>query len=217
MSIKAAIFDLDGTMFNTADDLCDSFNKAAAIHGYPPREVKEFIMFVGSGARNLIKRSLPEGVSDEMQDIVYNDYTRIYSENLTTKTRAYEGIHEVLSAFVKAGIKMSVMSNKPDDHTKIIVKELLPDIPFELVFGNQPGRPHKPNPEVPLEVAAKMGVTPEETAFIGDSDVDMQTGVNAGMIPVGCTWGFRSKEVIAEAGAKYIMDRPLELLRLLDL
>lgn len=215
MNIKAMILDLDGTLFNTSEDLCDSFNKAAAIYGYPPRGVKEFLMFVGSGARNIVKKGLPEGVPDDIYEKVFVDYNRIYSENLTTKTRPYDGIPEVLEEFVKAGVKLSVMSNKPDPHTKLIVRELLPKIPFVVVYGNKEGRPHKPDPEVPLEVASIMGTAPADIAFVGDSDVDMKTGVNAKMIAVGCTWGFRDREVIAAAGAAYLMDSPRDLLDLL--
>ena len=217
MPITAAIWDLDGTLCNTADDLCESFNKAAAIHGYPPRDVATFVSFVGSGARNLVKRSLPDGVSDDICATVYDDYMRIYSENLTTRTLPYEGIVEVLKAFAAKGIRMSVMSNKPDAHTKIIAAELFSGISFELVYGNMEGRPHKPDPEVPLEVAAAMGADPASTAFIGDSDVDMKTAVNAGMIPVGCSWGFRPGDVVKAAGAKYLFDRPIELMQLLDI
>jgi len=215
MKYKGVIFDLDGTLLDTKQDLCDCFNRAAARYGFPGHTPDDFILCVGWGTRRMIKLALPAAATEEEANAVFAAHQENYSKGLLNRTKPFPGFHETLRALAGGGLALAVLSNKPDVQTQALIETLLGDIPFRVIFGQREGKPVKPDPGVPLEIAALMGLDPAEVAFVGDSDVDMETARNAGMYPVGVTWGYRERELIRKAGARFLADKPEDLTTLL--
>ena len=214
MQYKAVIFDLDGTLIDSLNDLADSANAMLETYGYPVYEVSKYRYFVGNGSRKLIERILPpeQAASKSFVDEALRKYKAIYEERFLEKTRSYKGIVEMLRQLREKEIPLAVCTNKHMDAAMTIVKVLFePDI-FCEVLGDQPGQPRKPDPTAVLGIARRMGVQPQEVAYLGDSMVDMQTAVNAGFLPVGVLWGFREKDELVENGAKILLEKPAELL-----
>jgi len=216
MNIKGLLLDLDGTLLDTKQDLCDCFNKASSVHGYPPLSPDDYIKCVGWGTEKMVRMALPAGAPEDIVVSVLAAHLENYNKGLLNKTRPYEGFHEVLRALSADGYSLAVLSNKPDGQTRTLIETLLWDIPFKAIVGQREGRPAKPDPEVPLEIAAIMGLAPAEIAFVGDSDVDMETARNAGMYPLGVTWGYRDRALILQSGAQSLADKPEDLLQLLQ-
>ena len=205
MKFKAVIFDLDGTLLNTLEDLTDSMNCVLKRNRLPEHNLAAYRYFVGDGIEMLVRRALPFEVASE------NDFQRFvremkseYASRWLLKTRPYPGVPEMLAAFAAAGIAMAVLSNKPDDASNEIVKSLLPNIDFRIVLGATPERPKKPDPSAALEIASRLGISPEDFLFMGDTSIDMQTACAAGMFPVGALWGFRPAEELIASGAKVL-------------
>ena len=205
MRFKAVIFDLDGTLLNTLEDLTDSMNCVLKRNRLPEHNLAAYRYFVGDGIEMLVRRALPFEVASE------NDFQRFvremkseYASRWLLKTRPYPGVPEMLAAFAAAGIAMAVLSNKPDDASNEIVKSLLPNIDFRIVLGATPERPKKPDPSAALEIASRLGISPEDFLFMGDTSIDMQTACAAGMFPVGALWGFRPAEELIASGAKVL-------------
>ena len=211
--IKAAIFDLDGTLLDTMNDLLTAMNRMLRELNFPERTYDELLCFINRGARMFVGRSLPEGsiksFDDPLVDRALAVYARHYKECCLDTTHPFEGVPEAVAALRAAGVRVGVLSNKQDAFVKETIAKLYPGA-FDTVNG-QLDLPEKPDPAPALAVAAKLGVKPEECAFIGDSDIDIKTGVNSGMLPVGVTWGYRSEECLLEAGAKLIVHRPEDL------
>lgn len=204
--IKAVIFDLDGTIAFTLPDLTEGMNRARARYGLPPVTRKHLLSFINGTTDQFIRNSFPEGQSDEYyskaKEIYLNEYSQCYLHNTT----AYDGMAELLADLRADGLPLAVFTNKDNDHANDIVKKLYGGEIFEEILGT--GRfPGKPSPEGALYLAEKYGVSPSECAFVGDSDVDMKTAKNAGMVAVGVTWGYREKEILKEAGADFIADK----------
>ena len=205
--IKAVIFDLDGTIAFTLPDLTEGMNRARARYGLPPVTRKHLLSFINGTTDQFIRNSFPEGQSDEYygkaKEIYLNEYSQCYLHNTT----AYDGMAELLADLRADGLPLAVFTNKDNDHANDIVKKLYGGEIFEEILGT--GRfPGKPSPEGALYLAEKYGVSPSECAFVGDSDVDMKTAKYAGMVAVGVTWGYREKEILKEAGADFIADKP---------
>ena len=205
MRFKAVIFDLDGTLLNTLEDLTESMNCVLKRNRLPEHNLAAYRYFVGDGIEMLVRRALPFEVASE------NDFQRFvremkseYASRWLLKTRPYPGVPEMLAAFAAAGIAMAVLSNKPDDASNEIVKSLLPNIDFRIVLGATPERPKKPDPSAALEIASRLGISPEDFLFMGDTSIDMQTACAAGMFPVGALWGFRPAEELIASGAKVL-------------
>ncbi len=216
MKFKAAIFDLDGTLLNTIDDLADSTNNVLSRHGYPTHDMNAYKYFVGSGIRNLVIKALPEDKRDnETVDVIYKEMLDEYSVCWNKKTKPYSGIPELLEHLTKRGIKLSVLSNKADAFTKQMVKSFLPDLLFDAVFGERSGIPRKPDPHGVYEIAEILGVSPNECLYLGDSGIDMKTAAAAGAYPIGVLWGFRQADELMSNGAKLLISKPTELLGLL--
>lgn len=211
---KAVIFDLDGTLLNTLEDLRAAVNDALRKRGLPPRSLEEVRMFVGNGIRQLMKRSLPEGASDEEIDAALSDFRCHYYQHLCDATQPYDGIPEMVDELARRGVKMAVLSNKVDEASKKLIEHFFPKR-FALVFGERKGIPRKPNPMSCLEIMQHLKVKPEEVLYVGDSGVDMQTAHNAGLYGIGVTWGFRSQKTLEENGAKRLLDTPSQLLDIL--
>jgi len=213
--LSALLFDLDGTLLDTIEDLRDSMNAALASLGCAPRSVEECKLFVGDGLRNFALRALPEGRRDE-QSVArcMEAMRRRYAEHWADKTRPYEGVPELLEELTRRGLPMAVLSNKPDDFTRLMVARLLPKWRFAAVHGEQPGTPRKPDPAAALRIAADLGLRPERILYLGDTDTDMRTAVAAGMFPVGALWGFRGAGELIDNGARELISRPTDVLGL---
>ncbi|MBQ2251601.1 MAG: HAD-IIIA family hydrolase [Clostridia bacterium] len=212
---KAVIFDLDGTLVNTLDDLAFAMNEMLGHFGYPERSKNEIETFIGNGQRMFVKRSLPEHARDEENiDLCTKYYAEKYSENIVRFSRAYEGIPEALENMKKAGMKIAVLSNKSDIHVQKIINELFGNDFFDLVLGA--GRfAIKPDPEAVLYIAENLGADPCECAFVGDSDVDIKTAHSAGMTAVWVSWGFQKREILKTAGECKVADSAEDLQKIL--
>ena len=206
------IFDLDGTLLDTLEDLADSVNMVLSRHGLPEHPVDAYRNFVGSGMPVLVRRALPEEVQDEDHfNECLEEVRQEYSRRWANKTAPYPGILQALEALAASGIPMAVLSNKPHEATVHTVGHFFPDGYFQVVQGALPNGAVKPDPEPALEVAARMGLKPHQVYFLGDSNVDMFTANSAGMIALGAAWGFRGTEELLKAGAHYILENPKEI------
>lgn len=216
MKYKAAIFDLDGTLLDTIEDIGDSMNYVLAMKGYPIHGIEEYKYFVGDGIRNLVSRALPADKRDEDSVKAALAAMRdVYSKRWDVKTRPYPGITDMLDALTDNEIKLSVLSNKTDDITNMIIKKLLPLWSFYPVFGERRGVPKKPDPAGAFEIIRILGIKPGECLYIGDTGIDMKTAAAAGLYSVGVLWGFRNAEELVENGARTLISHPLDLLSLL--
>jgi phosphoglycolate phosphatase len=217
MRAKAVLFDLDGTLLDTLEDIANSANSALVRYGLPTHSVDAYRYFIGDGVTMLISRALPDENRDS--DIIakcVKGFRQDYSRNWNVNTRPYEGVPELLDALAAKHIKMAVLSNKPDDFTKQCVSELLPNHDFEMILGQRDAIPIKPDPVGALQIADRLGITPSRFLYLGDSAIDMKTAVRAGMFPVGALWGFRPLEELREHGAQAVIEHPMDLLGLLD-
>ncbi|MHB1483155.1 MAG: HAD family hydrolase [Saccharofermentanales bacterium] len=212
--IEAAIFDLDGTLLDTIEDLADSVNYSLKSFGLPELGYEDYKKFIGKGAFNLCETSLKKSIMLRENgvytgypdaDTILSVYRERYEANIKNKTKPYAGILKQLLLLQNAGIRMSVISNKPDNFTKDLVSEYFPDIRFDFVIGDCEKFPKKPDPESVKYVTDKSGVSHKNTAFVGDSEIDMYTAIAAGVVPVGVLWGFREKETLEAAGAKILI------------
>ncbi len=216
LDFSAVIFDLDGTLLYTLEEIAATGNAALKRLGYATHSVSAYRTFLGGGAKKLAWRILPQ---DKRNQENYDELLPVLLEefelSLNTIARPYDGVLEALAVLSSAGKKFAVLSNKPEEFSKIAVEKLLPGVNFEAVYGALQNVPLKPEPDRALKLAELMGTTPDRTVFVGDSDVDIQTGLNAGMITVGAGWGFRGVDELKEAGANIILDVPADLAKLL--
>jgi len=213
---KAVLFDLDGTLLDTVEDLADCMNTAVAEEGLPTTPVPEHCFMIGDGVLNYTLRALPAGLHQDAELIerVQDRYRHLCSQRWANKTRPYEGVVEMLDELARRGIPMAVLSNKPDGATRQAVGHFLPGLPFKVVRGAVDGVPLKPDPSAALAIAGEMGTPPEEFAYLGDTSTDMRTALAAGMFAVGALWGFRPRSELHAAGAQALIERPAELLQL---
>ncbi len=213
MRFKAVIFDLDGTLLDSLEDLADAMNSVLARNRLPSHPVEAYRCFVGDGIAMLVQRALPFQLADEaILNRLVGEMQREYRERRTRKTRPYPGVVAMIDALVAAGFRLAVLSNKPEEATRHLVRELLPGGCFQLVVGAVPERARKPDPAAALEIAAGLGLSPAECICVGDSAVDIQTATAAGMFPVGVLWGFRPQTELSAAGARLLLAEPAELL-----
>lgn len=214
--IKLAIFDLDGTLLNTIEDLGRACNFALESCGFPRREMQEYNMLVGRGIYNLFRGALPEKARTEEMVLKMKGYfVPYYNEHKTDFTKPYEGIPEMLERIEKTGIAMAVASNKYQEGTEALVRRFFGERNFVKVLGQRDGMPIKPDPEIIREAgrAYGAGLTPGEIFYAGDSDVDMETGKNAGAVTAGVLWGFRSREELEAWKPDALCASPEELCR----
>ena len=212
--IKGVIFDLDGTTINTLNELYVSINQTLKEYGYPTKTLDEVRMGVGRGFRKLVEAVVPEKLDEEKLTEIGRSYQKAYTENYL-KSDVYPGMTDLLKELQERGIRLAVNSNKSDRFTKALIAKNYPDIRFTAVYGGREGVPMKPDPTVAKQIAEQMGLEIKEVLYVGDSDVDIQTGRNAGMKTAGCLWGFRDRETLANAGADHILEKPEDLLKLL--
>ncbi len=214
MMFYGVIFDLDGTLLDTLDDLCDSVNTVLGGHGLPPITTAQCRQFVGNGQRTLISLSLPQE-KQGLVDTCVEELIAVYGENCLNKTKPYDGVLDMLHMLKKRDVRMAILSNKRQQLVEKVVDGLLPRELFTLVYGEAEGRPRKPNPTVPLEMAERLTFLPKEILFLGDSDVDIKTAQAAGMFSVGAAWGFRGIGELLAAKADTVITDPMKLLNLL--
>ena len=210
----AILFDLDGTLINSLEDIADAMNHTLSTFDLPTHPYESYKHFIGKGLKNLVKSCVPPTVRDNPETIDRCLQTMVahYRQNLTNKTCLYPGIAELLDTLTEKGIKMAILSNKADALTQQICAKLLHQWSFEVIMGATDDFPRKPNPEAALFIAKKMQIAPGNILYIGDSNVDMQTARAAGMFPVGVTWGFRTREELEEAGARVVIEGVMELM-----
>ncbi len=212
--IKAIIFDLDGTLLNTLEDLADSVNHVLKAHNMKTRTLDEIRSFIGNGVPTLIKRSVQSGTSEEETVVCTKEMRAYYNTHSDVKTRPYDGIIEVLNELKKAEIMTCVVTNKLEDTAKILCDAKFGDV-FTCVIGDNGKDKLKPAPDNVLRALYLLDVTNDEVLYVGDSDVDMITAANASLKSVGVTWGFRDRECLKNNGANYVIDTPFQLLNIL--
>ena len=211
--IKLAIFDLDGTLLDTLGDIAGACNHALTVCGCPTHEVGEYKMFVGSGIMNLFRRALPEEQRTEGMVMKMRDaFVQYYDVHKDDMTRPYPGIEGLLDNLTAKGIRRAVASNQYQEATEELVTRYFGTYRFACVLGQREGHPIKPDAGIIFEAMASCeGVRPDEVIYCGDSDVDMQTGINAGVRTVGVTWGFRNREELAAYSPCLLADNPEEI------
>ncbi len=211
--IKAVLFDLDGTLANSLIDLAAATNQALEKAGYPQQRVDNFRYYAGDGISKMIERALPENARKaDIIDSVKADFLEYYNVHYNDSTCTYEGIKELLDTLENMGIIMAVVTNKAQAFAEKVVKKLFGEKYFALVNGQREGIPNKPDPTLALLTMKELCVEPQECVFLGDSGMDVATGVNSGAYPVGELWGFRDEVELRENGAKKIINTPLELI-----
>ena len=209
--IQAVVFDLDGTLLNTLDDLTDSVNWALEKYGFPVRSLAEIRSFVGNGLRNLISKAVPTGADGPVVEELFEEFREYYKAHCAIKTAPYEGVMELLKELHTKGVKMAIVSNKIDSGVKELNAVHFAEY-IEVAIGEREGVGRKPAPDSLNEAIALLGVEKDNTIYVGDSDVDILTAKNAEVGCVSVTWGFRDAEFLMQHGAECMIDQPLELL-----
>jgi phosphoglycolate phosphatase len=215
VEFDGVIFDLDGTLVDTLEDVADAMNRVLALEGAPGHGYDQYRYLIGHGIRNLVTEALPAELRSAARvERCYAQMLEDYGAHALVKTRAYPGVPELVRALRADGVPLAIHSNKADAPTQAIVVALLDPADFVVVAGARPDAPLKPDPSVALDIAACFDLPPARVAYVGDSLVDMRTGTAAGMVPIGATWGFRTRGELVENGARAVIDAPLDLLGL---
>ena len=212
--MKAAIFDLDGTLADTIADLGDAVNCGLEKLGCPVYTTEEYKKMVGNGAKLLCRRALPEERRDEYMAL-HGLFREYYGAHYLDKTRLYPGIREALGELAAMGVKLAVATNKPEDFARDIIAELLPEFDFVRILGGNSRRLPKPDTEIIAEILAELPDEDCEVYMIGDSNVDVETGKNACIPVIGCLWGFRGRAELETAGADFIADAPQDIVKII--
>ena len=215
--MKIIVFDLDGTLLNSLEDLADSANWVLGQHGFPTHPVDAYRYFVGDGVRKLIERILPQEERTEARiEQCRQEFVAYYKVHMEDKTSVYEGITELLAELKNRGLKIAVATNKVHVAVAPLMAKYFPNIRFDAMIGQREGVPVKPAPQIMFDILKETGCEPSETLHVGDTATDMQLAHNAGVTPVGVLWGYRPLEELREAGAKFIISRPEELIGLVE-
>lgn len=210
MRFDTVIFDLDGTLIDTLEDLKNSVNYALRSYSFPERSYEEVKSFVGNGVQRLMDLSAPEGTAQEVRENLLAAFKAHYMEHSRVFTAPYPGICELLSLLGAAGIKTAVVTNKMQEAALDIVKSFFADS-IDLVIGQIDGLPQKPEPDGVWKAIKELGSSKDASVYVGDSDVDCLTAKNSGLPIIGCVWGFRGRRVLKDCGADYIVDKPHEI------
>lgn len=214
---KACIFDLDGTLTDTLDSLVYSVNETMKAMGFREITREQCRLFVGNGAGVLIQKSLnAAGIPEKFFDSTFKEFQRIFDRNCTYRVKPYEGIVPLLEKLKERKVKLGVLSNKPDRQAVYVTETIFKKNIFDIVQGQREGVPRKPDPYALLQMAEKLGADPSEIIYIGDSEVDIQTGQAAGVKTVLVSWGFREPEDLRKAGAKLIVGSAQEILKITE-
>jgi phosphoglycolate phosphatase len=213
---KAVLFDLDGTLLNTLQDLAEAVNLGLDLLSLPRHELEAYKYFLGEGREEMVTKALPAANRDPVTVKRMVDFVNLYyGRHWADHTRPYPGIPELLDSLVEKGVALTIFSNKPQEFTTQNVEGLLADWNFIKVLGASSSVPKKPDCAAALRIASELKLKPSEFLYLGDSGIDMQTATRAGMYPVGALWGFRTRQELLENGAKKVIEKPLELLKLL--
>ena len=215
--VRLLILDLDGTIADTIESIREAVNLTLREFSLPQRSYEEVRRAIGNGARMLMRRctASERALSEEEQEAIFGRYHVLYGETYAHCDVCYDGMVETLETLHARGYTLAVLSNKQDEYVKALVEKLLPKGLIAMAVG-QTERPKKPDPTVPLEMANALGFSPEAVAFVGDSEVDIQTAIRSGMLPVGCAWGYRDASILREEGAAVVLSAPRELAELFD-
>ncbi|MCK4992692.1 MAG: HAD-IA family hydrolase [Bacteroidales bacterium] len=216
MKIEGVIFDLDGTLVHTIDDIAGAANALFARHGLPEHDIEYYLKWIGNGAVKFIERAHGKPVGEEQLRAYVSEFKEIYAGNLHKLSRVYEGIPQVLDELVRRGIKISVLSNKPHLLTQKVCSYYLSAWPFDPVLGQREEVSRKPDPAAAYEIAEHMGLTPEKILFVGDSDNDILTARAAGMIPLGVSWGYGRLVNNPVKGMGTLAEKPSEILNIIS-
>lgn len=210
------IFDLDGTLMNTLDDLTISTNHALSQMGFTTRTIDEVRQFLGNGVRTLIEMALPEKTTEDTIERTISCFLQHYTSHCKDHSRPYDGILELLSSLKKMGVKMAIVSNKPDVEVKKLNAEHFAEfIDVALGENEKSGIPRKPSPAMVYEAINQLGAEPEKCLYVGDSDVDILTARNAGIDCLSVTWGFKTAEFLSQFGAAKMIDAPSQMLKII--
>ena len=215
MTIEGIIFDLDGTLVDTIEDIGDATNTLLKIHGYPQYTTEDFIRWIGNGAAKFIEEAMGEEVEPCQLKNYVSEFKEIYRVNIHNKSKLYEGVSELLDELTHRDIKLAILSNKPHHLTEAVVSYYLSNWAFKPVFGQRIDVPRKPDPAGAIEIAYLMGIETDRFLFVGDSVGDLKTSKAAGMLPVGVSWGYGLSKTFPVNGASLIHS-PGELLSLLN-
>ena len=211
---NTVIFDLDGTLLNTLEDLADSVNYALKLYGFPTRQAAEIRNFLGNGIGRLMELSIPNGLNNLKYEECLSDFRKHYSNNMGNKTKPYKGIIELLEQLTKKDYKLAIVSNKFDKAVKELNK-----IYFEryikVAIGESKNVSRKPAPDSVFRALEELSVYKDKAVYVGDSEVDVETARNSGLKSIGVTWGFRGRKILEQEGADYIIDNPEELLNII--
>lgn len=211
--MTTVIFDLDGTIADTIEDLADAVNYGLRKLGCPEHDINSYKQFVGNGAMKLCIRALPEGKKD-MSEKLLDLFHEYYDVHYLDKTKLYDGIKDTLDVLAANGVTLAVATNKPQDAARKIVEKLLPDVPFTKVLGGCDERPKKPDSTVINEIL--NGLSEDNTVYmIGDSNVDIQTAKNCGILSIGCVWGFRGRTELEAACADFIAEKAEDITKII--
>ncbi|QKF60254.1 HAD family hydrolase [Aliarcobacter lanthieri] len=214
MEKNTVIFDLDGTLLDSIEDIAVSMNKVLESLNLPTHNIKDYKYFVGSGVDILVENALGK-FSKEIKDEAIKRFKLEYDGKLHSKTIPYEGIYELLNELKKLNYNLAVLSNKPHEFTVSYVNHFFQDYGFKEVHGQKDNVPKKPNPQAAIEIAKSLNVPCEKVFFIGDTKVDMQTAKSANMLAIGVLWGFRDEQELREFGADFIVKTPMEILNII--
>lgn len=213
---RAVLFDLDGTLLDTLEDIAYSLNSVLARHGYPTHTLEECRKLVGFGMEELVRNALPENArTEEIIASLLGEMKATYAIHWDDHTTAYEGIDRLLDAIDRLGLKKAILSNKPDDFTRLCATHQLSGWHFDVVMGHHEGIAHKPDPQGALKVAGMLEVEPDSILYVGDSGTDMKTANAAGMYPFGVLWGFRPEEELLATGAASLAATPDDIVSFL--
>ncbi len=215
MKTDTVIFDLDGTLLDTLEDLADSVNEALFAFGMPLRTLEEVRDFVGNGVAVLMKKAVPEGTDETTYEAALLAFKKAYMKNSRNKTKLYSGIIPLIDSLDKMGIKIAIVSNKIDEAVKELNKFYLGER-IKVAVGDREGTPKKPSPELVNIALKELGSGKENALYVGDSEVDIKTAENAGMPCVSVSWGFRKRDELISYGAENIIDEPYELVKFID-
>jgi phosphoglycolate phosphatase len=217
MKFKCVIFDLDGTLVDTLADIANSMNRALEDHGFPRLPQEDYKKITGWGIRELALRALPPERGDKKTaEIIAAGAARFYAEKPLVYSKPYPGIRELITELKRKKIKTAVLSNKPDSVAQLVVKGLFLPGSFDIIRGELSGLPRKPDPASTWDILLDLDLTPRDTIFVGDSEIDMETARAADCHALGVSWGFRGREALEKAGAQRIIDTPEELLKIID-
>ena len=215
MRFHAVIFDLDGTLLNTLDDIGDSVNQILTEYGLPTHPIGDYKHMIGNGAKNLMRRATCEKVAASELDALVEKFRTLYATRYDQKTVKYDGIDDVLDWLDQVKIPYAVFSNKPHDITNRIIRRFFPNRCFTAVYGQQIGIPIKPDPTQVMRILSQLRCSAQEAMFIGDSSVDMETAKNAGVFALGVLWGFRDRDELLAHGADALAKTPADIRRLI--